>query len=123
MKRRLIYILLTGLLFCGSFGFFKKQIEPVPFSHTAGIQNQQGQRQLGTQIPDLPVPQFIISDDEREEDELSSLLRKPVVNRSGTDAPLLYSSFNDPLTAFRKNYQWAVYPVSDIYIVHRTFRI
>lgn len=123
MKRRLIYILLTGLLFCGSFGFFKKQIEPVPFSHTAGIQNQQGQRQLGTQIPDLPVPQFIISEDDRDEDEFSSSLRKPLVNRTGTDTPILYSCFNDPLTAFRKNYQRSVFSVSDIYIAHRTFRI
>lgn len=103
-------------------GFFNKQVEPVSVSH-AGFHMQRDAGQLGTLMTDLPVPQFIISDDEREEDELSSLLRKPVVNRSGTDSPLLYSSFNDPLTAFRKHYQWSVYPVSDIYIVHRTFRI
>ena len=122
MKFRLLYIILTGLLFTGSMGLFNNQVEPVSVNH-AGIQMQHEAGQLGALIPDLPVSQFIISEDDRDEDDFSSLLRKPLVNRTATVTPRLYSSINDPFTAFRKNYQWSVYPVSDIYIVHRTFRI
>lgn len=122
MKFRQLYILLTVLLFTGSMGFFNKQVEPVSISH-AGFHMQRDAGRLGTLMTDLPVPQFIISEDDRDEDEFSSSLRKPLVNRTGTDTPILYSCFNDPLTAFRKNYQRSVFSVSDIYIAHRTFRI
>lgn len=122
MKFRLIYILLTGLLFTGSLGYYNRPAAPAAFSHTC-IHLQQYTPQLGAQIPDLPVSQFIISEDDRDEDDFSSLLRKPVPNHPGAYSPQFYSCFNDPLTTFRKNYKWSVYPVSDIYIVHRTFRI
>ena len=122
MKFRLIYILLTALLFTGNLFPSNKQVEPVSVSHT-GIQLQRDAGQMGALIPDLPVQQFILDEDDRDEDDFSSLLRKPLVNRTVTVSPRLHSFINDPLTAFRKNYLWSVYPVSDIYIVHRSFRI
>ncbi len=122
MKFRLIYILFIGLLFSGSLGYFNKPAEPVFVSHT-GISNQQHAGMLGALIPDLPVPQFILDEEDTDSDELSSLLRKPAVCHISPDARLDYSSITDLLTAFRKNYQRVVYPVPDIYISHRSFRI
>lgn len=122
MKFRLIYILMIGLLFAGNLGYFNKQGEPVSVSHT-GISTQQDAGQLGALIPDLPVAQFIIDEEDPDSEGFSSLLRKPVVYLAHQDNRLDYSCISDPLTAFRKNYQRSVLPVSDIYISLRSFRI
>lgn len=123
MKFRLIYILLIGLLFTGSLSYFDKPAAPVSVSHT-GISTHQDPGILGALISDLPVPQFIIIDEEDpESEEYSYLLRKPAVCRTSPDLHPDYSFITDPLTAFRKNYQRSVLPVSDIYISLRSFRI
>jgi hypothetical protein len=122
MKFRLIYIVLIGLLFTGSLSYFSKPAAPVSVSHT-GVSSHQDPGLLGTLIPDLPVPQFIIDEEDTDSEELSSLLRKPVVSRVNQDTHLDYSCISDPLTLFHKEYQRSVFPVSDIYISHRSFRI
>ncbi len=122
MKPRLIYILLITLLFTGIGNNYSKQAGPVPVSH-AGIQIQHNSGVLGVLIPDLPVPQFIIDEEDSDSEEYSSLLRKPVVYRVNPDTRLDYSSITDPLTAFHKDYQRSVFPVSDICISLRNFRI
>jgi hypothetical protein len=122
MKLRLIYILLIGLLFTGSLSHFNKPAAPVSVSH-AGISTHQDPGLLGALIPDLPVPQFIIDEEDTDPEASSSLLRKPAVCRVSPGLHPDYSFITDPLTAFRKNYKRSVLPVSDIYISLRSFRI
>ena len=122
MKFRLIYILLIGLLFTGSLSYFNIPAAPVSVSHT-GISSHQDPGFLGALIPDLPVPQFIIDEEDTDSEELSTLLRKPVDCRVNPDTRLGYSCITDPLTSFHKDYQRSVFPVSDICIANSSFRI
>lgn len=125
MKQRLLYILfLSGLLLLGGYSHFSKPAITVSTNHTV-IKDQSDNGLLGTMVPDLPLPQLLLDEDDSDTEEFSSIIRRPVYSRTSPDTGHLfeYASVSNALTAFCKKHQRSAYPVSDITISQRTFRI